>query len=821
MTARDTHAGRDVTVVLESFLQDLRYASRKLSNNLGFALLAVLTLALGIGATTAVFSVINGVLLQPLPYPESDKIVAIAERAKRGGEMSVADPNFVDLRNQADSFDGLAAYGVAPTTVVGADVPVRVQVASVSADFFPIFRTRPVRGRLFTPDEVRAGGAPTAVVSYEFWRDHLGSTTHLTDNSLKIDGTSYRVIGVMPRAFRFPDASDVWTPRSLGHPATRSGHNNEVVGRLRPAVAIKTAQADLNVIFSRLKSQYGSEIDATGFNVKSLHDELVGSVERPLLLTLVAAALVLLVACTNVASTLLAAGTARGGEIAIRSALGARRTRLLRQLSTEGLLLAMLGAIAGVLLAAILLKLLLALAPADALPRLGDVALDWRVIIFALLAGVFAAVVSSLFPAFRLSRTNAGSQLVTRGEVGGRTRIWSVLVATEVALALLLLVGSGLIARSLWNVLRTDPGFRSNNVLTVDIALPDARYPNDSTIEAFYQQVIPELQFLRGVQEAGVTTRLPVSGSGLDGALDIEGNGPHSGYADYAVASGGFFRALGIPVQRGRLFDDRDRANTGDVAVVNHAFAQQYWPGQDAIGKRMRNLTNDVARFEGDRWVPAYGPDRWVTVVGVVGDVRNKSMTQSAAPIVYVNPLQRPFRARYAVLLLRGSVPPTTLIPPVRARLRQLGIPAEFQTMNARVSSSVAGRRFSASVLGLFALVALVLAAVGIYGVVSYQVVQRTREMGIRMALGAQPAQVRNLVMRNSMRVVALGLAAGVLATPLLTRVFQNLLFGVSAADPATFVGVLLLFSTVAVLACLIPARRATRVDPVIALRPE
>ncbi|MGI8509818.1 MAG: ABC transporter permease, partial [Gemmatimonadaceae bacterium] len=414
---------------MESFLQDLRYASRKLRNNWGFTLLAVLTLGLGIGATTAVFSVINGVLLQPLPYPESGKIVAVAERTIRGGEMNVADPNFVDLNRQNSSFDGLAFYGAEPTTVLGGSEPVLATVAGVSADFFPVFRVRPVIGRQFTREETTPGGPPAAIVSFDYWLNHLGGAS-LADRILKVNDKSYQVVGVMPRGFHFPDASDVWVPQAPSEGVSRTGHNLQVVGRLRPGVDIARARSDLNVIFARLKREYGAGMDAYGFTVQSLHDELVGSVQRPLLLLLSAAAVVLLVACTNVASTLLAAGAARRGEMAVRAALGAKRARVLRQLTTEGLLLAMLGALAGLALAAFVLRLMLALAPTGALPRVGEIRLDGRVVAFALIVGLLAAVLSSLFPALRTSRESISHELVTRGDVGGRSRIWSVLVAT-------------------------------------------------------------------------------------------------------------------------------------------------------------------------------------------------------------------------------------------------------------------------------------------------------------------------------------------------------------------------------------------------------
>jgi putative ABC transport system permease protein len=798
--------------LLESFLRDLRYAGRRLRNNWGFTALAVLTLALGIGATTAVFSVVNGVLLRPLPYPESDRIVTLAERTKSGGSMRIANPNFADIRDQSRSFSRIAFYGDWQTTVVGGSEPVLAGVAHVSTDFIPVMRVSPVMGRSFTREETSQGGPAAALVSSDYWRDHLGSATNLDGHTLKIEGATYQIVGVMPRGFHFPDATEVWIPDPLDLGPTRTAHNLQVVARLRDGVTVSRAQSDLDLIYKRLKGTYGTGMDAYGFSVKTLHDDLVGSVRSPLLLLLGAAALVLLVACTNVASTLLAAGAARRGEIAIRAALGAKRARMLRQLTTEGLLLAMLGAVAGLALAASVLKMMQLLAPPGALPQTGDIGLDGRVVTFALAVGILAAVVSSLFPALRTSSVSITQDLVTRGDVGGRGRIWGLLVATEVAMALLLLVGCGLLVRSFAKVASIDPGFHTDHVLTADIALPEANYPDTTSVATFYDQMLPQLTRLAGVQEAGMTHHIPLTGSAENGGFEIEGVGKAKSYTDYGIATSGYFRALKIPLKSGRLFDDRDRAGAQDVAVVNETFAKEFFPGVNPVGRRVRNLANDD-------WI--YGADRWVTIVGVVGDIHEASLTAPATPAIFVNPLQRPFKARYASLVVRSTVPPESLVPAMRAILKQRGVPATFLTMDARMSGSVAGRKFSTSVLSFFAVVALVLAAIGIYGVVSYQVVQRTREMGIRMALGAQPAQVRGLIVRNSMRVVALGLVAGVLATPLLTHALQTLLYGISATDPGTFAIVLLIFAAVAMLASLIPAHRATRIDPVLALRSE
>lgn len=822
MTAVTLHVSRASAV--QSVVLDLRYAGRRLGNNWGFTALAVLTLALGIGATAAVFSVVDGVLLQPLPYPESGRLIAIAEGDPKGGQMGVAPANFADIRAQSTSFDGVAAYAEEQSTVLGAGEPVRAQVATVSADFFPLLRVRPLSGREFTESETSARVAHVAIVSFDFWNKELGGAPPPNVHSIEIDGASYHVVGVMPRGFDFPEATSVWTPKSFVNATVRSNHMWSVVGRLKPTIQIKRARSELGFIHDRLIRQYGAtgpassqyddRMTATNFAIQSLHDELVGSVERPLLLLLAAAVAVLLVACTNVASTLLAAGTARRGELAIRAALGATRRRVAQQLSTEGILLTVVGVVAGLVLAILMLRVFLALAPAAALPRSGDIRLDGRVIAFTVLIGSAATLVSSVLPAWRTARFSIGGDLAKRGDTGGHGALWSVLVGAEVAVALLLLLGAGLLTRSFSKVLGVDPGFRSAGVVTAQIALPESAYPDNASVAAFYQELLPQLGAIRGVRQVGITHDIPLSGRTMHGAFEVEGRGPQSGFTTYDVATTGYFRALSIPLKRGRLFKESDQPGTPDVAVVSEAFADRYWPGQDPIGKRVRNFAVDNGWY----------PDRWVTIVGVVANVQNKSMTEAATPIAYVDAEQRPARARDAYLTLRSDLPTAFVVNAVRARLKQLSadrIPAEFETMDARVSRSMAERRFSTAVLGFFAAVALILAAIGIYGVVSYQVAQRTREMGIRMALGAQPGQVLGLVVRGSMRVVGVGLFVGVLVAPLLTHLLQSLLFGVAAADVATFVSVLLIFIAVALVASLIPARRATRVNPLIALRSE
>lgn len=809
------------TMGWEAVMQDIRYAVRSLMRSPSFALVALLTLALGIGANTAIFSVVHGVLLRPLPFDQPERLVYIQERGQRDGSMNVAWPNFEDWQRDSRSFEALTAHATGTMTVLGGQEPLRVQSAQVTQDFWRVMRAQPLAGRLTGPDDHQPGAAGAVVITRALSLRLFG-VPDATGRPLDAQGMQAQVVGVVSSDFNYPSDAELWYPLELFPLGTsRTAHNYAVTGRLADGVTQARAFDELDALTVRIVSAEAADdrdFLAAGVWMTPLRESLVGDVSRPLMLLLGAAGFVLLVACTNLASTLLARGRVRLQELAVRSSLGAGRGRLVRQLVTESAVLAVVGAALGLVLATILLRVIQSLG--SELPRIDTVGLSAPVLGFTALVAIVTALAFGLFPALRLTD---GAQATTlrgraRGSSGGRTRLWGLLVATEVALALVLLMGSGLLIRSFGQVLAEDPGFDGGDVVSSSVALNSGRYPTPADHARFYDELIPRLEGLAGVQSAGLISVLPLSGGASNGRIQLDGdpdNNTGSPSPVYLVASGGAFDALDIPLVRGRLFDERDGADAPHVVVVNQTFVDQFWPDADPIGRQVTGGGMDNY-WDAD-------PKVWGTVVGVVDDVRYRDLTSRPVPAVYWSYRQRPYRIRFSTNLVaeaRGSEP-GAIAADVRTTIRQADpdIAVEVQLLADQVDQSLADRRFMLLILGGFAVLAAVLAAVGIYGVVSYTVARRTREMGIRLALGAAPADVRTLVLRGVVGMVGLGLVAGLLGAFVVTRTLSTFLYETSTTDPLTFVAVPLLLLCTALLASWVPASRSTRVDPIATMR--
>lgn len=801
------------TRMLSELKQDLQYALRGLAREPLFAALMIVTLALGIGANSAAFAIVNGVLLAPLPYAEPDRLVAMWERTESGRDNAVAWPNYADWRDETRTLSGLAAYqGATRTTVLGGVEPVRAAVARATANLFDVMAVQPALGRTFAPEERVPGGNPVVVVSDAFWRMHLGATTSLDDVQLQAGPVSAQVVGVMPPGFDFPRGTDIWLPLDLFDPAglgTRSAKNFRTVGRLAEGVGIDAAQRELSAIALRTHER-ASDSDAVGVNLYDLREQTVGDSRRALLILLGASAFVLVVACTNLGSALLGRAARRSRELAIRASLGAHRLRLIRQLLTESLLLALIGAAAGLGLAHLLIRAVTVAGP-DAVPRLTEVRLDGWVLAFTSLLAIATALTFGTAPALRATTLEPFDAMRQGGggtDAPRQRRAWSFLVAAEVALALMLLIGSGLLMRSFYQLTQIDPGFDVEQQLAVDVSLPGT-YDDGAARTQFYDQLLERVRALPGVEEAAVTMTLPLVSFDPNGLFDIEGGEIGDGDAHYRVVSPGFFETMRTRLIRGRTFTTADRAGAPDVILINQTMAGQYFAGADPIGMRMRTGGMDSRGFD------------FAEIIGIVDDVRFRSIDAPPAPAYYLNYAQRTERIANMTLLVRTSGRPLALAPAIRSAIRAIdgNTAMEIRTLESRVGESFAARRFTLLVLGLFATVALVLAAVGIYGVVSSGVAHRTREIGIRAALGANAGRVLWTVGRETMMAVAAGLLAGLAAAALLTRLIASMLYETQPLDPLTFAAVALLLLATAWLAVLVPARRATRVSPMTALR--
>jgi predicted permease len=688
----------------------------------------------------------------------------------------------------------------------------------VGPEFFRVMRVQPVQGRVFTEGEAEAGDPPVVVVSERFWREQLGSNADLGGLVLGIERERFQVAGVLPAGFHYPGETDVWAPGILNNGPSRTAHNWAVIARLRDGVELEDAQREMSAVAARIRLEHGDGVDAVDVRVRRLQDELVGSFRRPLGLLLGAAALVLLIACTNLASTLLARGGARRREFAVRTSLGAERGRLVRQLLTESLLLSVLGGGAGLLVAMISVKVLVAAGPSGLLGGRA-IGLDGNVLAFTALLSFTSAIVFGLVPAQRLSHADPGATLreSPRGEAGSMTgRLWSTLVAAEVALAVILLVSAGLLMRSFRHVIEVDPGFDVRGVTTVDLSLPSTLYPDEDAIRAWHARVLPAVRAIPGIEAAAFINHLPLGGASMNGALEIDGLGDAPGPADYRVVSDGYFASLGIPLRAGRDFDAlNDRPGTPPAVIVNEAFVRHLLPAGstagDAVGRRIRNLRNES-------W--HYGTQEWLTIVGVVGDIRHSGPLTNPEPETYVSAAQRPLRAGVGHLTVRASAQPG-LATALRAAIRAVdpNVPIEISTLETRSADTLAQRRFGMFVLAAFAGLAVVLGGIGIYGVVSYTVERRRREMGLRLALGASSGEVVGRTVSRAMLAVAAGLALGVPSGLAATRLMQGLLFGVRTFDPLTLGSVVTVLLAIALLASWVPARRIAAIDPAVTLR--
>jgi predicted permease len=815
---------------MNTFLQDLRYGLRMLAKRPGFTAVAVATLALGIGANTAIFSVVNGLLLRPLPYRGASRLAIIWTHSP--GANVVQDwpspGQYSAIKAQTDVFEDVALAQGGSVNVTGQAVPERLDAVRTSSNLLSLLGVQPILGRAFLPEDDVPGKTQTAIISYGLWQKRFGGDRDVTDRTLTLNGKSYNIVGVLPADFSLgsevmPTVGAITEPDlllSLPLSAERlnsqGDENYDLLARLKPGATLAQAQSELNVVAGRLARNYPENYPPSrrfSFSIKPLLEQAVGDVRPALLVLFCAVGCVLLIACANVANLLLARAAIREKEIAIRTAIGAGRLRIVRQLLTESVLLSFAGGALGLLVAAWGLSALRALNPGD-IPRLQNIGMDARVLSFTFAVALLTGVLFGLAPALRAAQVDLSGTL----KEGGRSlvssthqRLRSVLVVAEVALSLVLLVGAGLLIRSFIRVGQVEPGFAARGVLSMRSSVAGTGYAGERSA-LFYQQLLERVRNLPGVEQAGEVSVLPLGGGISWGGITIEGYQPAAGQssiqADIRIASDGYFETMKIPLIKGRFFDEHDTKDSEKVIVIDENMARTYWPGADPIGKRLKPGS-------------ASGTGPWFTVVGVVGNVKQYALDTDSRVAFYVPQSQEPESTMY---LVARTSDPTGTAAAVMKEVHALdpNVPVyEVKTMEQLLSDSLARRRFAMVALGLFALVAMILAAVGIYGVISYSVTQRTREIGIRMALGASRGDVLRMIVRQGMLLAAVGLGLGLAGALGVTRLMESLLFGVGATDPLTFIGIAVLLGGVALVACYIPARRATKVDPMAALRYE
>ncbi len=812
---------------MRNFIQDVRYGIRMLLKSPGFTIVTILALALGIGANTAIFSVVNAVLLRPLPYSTAERLVILSEYTEQVQNMSVSYPNFTDWREQNQVFEQMAAFRGQGFTLTGAGEPERLTGNEVSANFFSVLGTTPHMGRSFAPDEDKPGGNRTAIISYGLWQQRFGANPNIVGQPVMLNNESHTVIGVLPQSFQYQAQVDLYVPIGLQADKMQDRDNHPgiyVLGLLKPGVTIEQARTEMKGITERLSQAYPKTNAGNSFTLALLQDFATRNVRAALFVLLGAVGFVLLIACANVANLLLARAASRQREVAIRTALGAGRGRIIRQFLTESVMLSLIGGVLGLLLAVWGIDALLALIAGSVPPVLtANIGLDARVLTFTLLISVITGLLFGLAPALQVSKANLNEMLKegVRGTTGGanRQRVRNILVAAEVALSLLLLVGAGLLIKSFLNLSRSDIGFDPEHVLTMRLALPDTRYKENEQVANFYQQVLQRVQQLPGVEAAGLTRGLPMNG-GIESGITVEGQEitdvKDTVIAVNMTATPDYFRAMNIPLIKGRYITDQDKTGTVPVVLVDEMLAARFFPNVDPIGKRLKMGGNE-------------SPFPWMQIIGVVKHVAHYGPAETPRVEVYRPYFQLPQmpEARYGrsmVLAVRTTTDPASMTATLRNAVLEIDKDqpvSNVQTMTQVVSNAIAPQKFAMWLLGLFAATALALAAIGIYGVMAYSVTQRTHEIGVRMALGAQRRDVLKLVVVHGMKLALIGVGVGLVGAFGVTRLMSSLLFGVTPTDPLTYLGVSIVLALVAFAACYIPARRATKVDPMIALRYE
>ena len=812
---------------MESLWQDLSYGVRMLFKNPRFTAVAVLSLAIGIGANSAIFSVTNALLFRPLSYQDADRLVILWQRSPG---LNVAQDwfspgQYLDLKAENQSFAQVATTIDASFNLTGQGTPERVEGARVSSSLFPLLGAQALKGRVFTPDDDQEGKPTTAILSYGFWQRHFAADPNIVGKTLSLNGNSVEVVGVMPPTFMLnrevmPTVNKISNAQMLlslpmgeGKRTTRTNEDYNVFGKLKPGVSVAQAQTDIDRIVAGMKQQYPQnypESSGLMISVVPLQQQVVGEVRRPLLILLGAVGFVLLIACANVANLQLARAAVRQKEIAVRTAVGAGRLRIIRQLLTESVLLALLGGVLGLVLALVGLRVLLLVGP-ETLPRLNEIGVDSRVLGFTFAVSLITGIVFGLAPALRASRVDLNGMLKEGGRSGvgaSHHRLRNLFVVTEIALSLVLLIGAGLLVRSYSRIQNANPGFNVRNLLSLRLSLPSAKYKGPA-VTNFYKQLRERIGALPGVEAVGTCYSLPMSSVALAwGPINIEGYVPKNS-ADIVMSnerfvSPGYFAAMGVPLVQGRLFDERDIKGAQETVIVNENMVRRFWPNENPLGKRLERA----------------GKEPWRIVVGVVRDTKEFSVDDEPPLSIYHPHDQFPIGTMF--LVVRSTSDPAVLAPVITKEIRTLDpeLPAyEFRTMEQRLTEALARRRFAMFLLGVFAVVALILAAIGIYGVMAYSVTQRTQEIGIRMALGAHPGKIRRMVVRQSLVLLVLGVVIGLAGAFALTRVMSSLLYGISATDRLTFVVPPLILGSVALIASYFPARRAAKVDPTVALR--